>query len=47
MAFVLSFADKALINHHNRAAMVDPGTCLAIVSLALQMTQGLLGYYEL
>jgi hypothetical protein len=27
--------------------MLDPGTSLAIVSLALQVTQGLLGYYEL
>lgn len=27
--------------------MLDPGTSLAIVSLALQVTQGLLGCYEL
>jgi hypothetical protein len=27
--------------------MLDPGTSLAIVSLALQVTQGLLSYYEL
>ncbi|KAJ3468078.1 hypothetical protein MRS44_002143 [Fusarium solani] len=27
--------------------MSDPGTCLAIVSLALQVSKGLLGYYDL
>ncbi|KAI8720015.1 hypothetical protein NCS52_00445800 [Fusarium sp. LHS14.1] len=27
--------------------MLDPGTCLAIVSLALQVSKGLLGYYDL